>query len=313
MGRTEVAMGCALTAVSVAGGAALGVATAQNQLPALFWPVDIAIGVCGGIVFFACVAVLIRGWFMQRSPALDISFSSDDASCVHLFPAFLHEYWIGSHQIAVPSPSKVDDYGTDFSTLFPTEPATTVRLHVHNLRSRRLNCVQVRLIEVQTEDGHRTDRYSDWLKWMHDDVPNHPASTQGRQIEARGDPHSYVDLATKAHGRTPYFLDYAILHLREKSEAYGPLYVHLLVTGKDDETNKPVPPCERAFTIEVDDKGSLKVVSVPVRGPGLPPPPFEFQTTISQAPSSAEISSISPFAKAAPSPNRASRRKAPRQ
>jgi hypothetical protein len=285
MGRTEVAMGCALTAVSVAGGAALG---AQNQLPALFWPVDIAIGVCGGIVFLACVGVLIRGWLTQRSPALEISFASGDASCVHPFAAYLHEYWIGSHQIALPSPSKVDDRGTDFSNLFPIEPATTIRLHVQNLRGRRLSCVQVRLLEVQTLDGYGTGRYSDWLKWMHDDVPNHPASTQGRSIEAHGDPHSYVDLATKAHARTPYFLDYAILHLREASEAYGTLYVHLVATGKDDETGKPVPPRERAFTIEVDDKGSLKVVSVPVRGPGLPPPPFEFRTTISQAPSSAE-------------------------
>jgi hypothetical protein len=96
--------------------------------------------------------------------------------------------------------------------------ATVVRLHVINLRSRRLSKVRARLLEVRSADGSLSHPESDWLRWMHDDGSSHSASIDDRQVEPGNDESAYLDLATKVH-RSPAF----VLELRWRTCARPPM------------------------------------------------------------------------------------------
>jgi hypothetical protein len=137
--------------------------------------------------------------------------------------------------------------------------ATIVRLHVINLRSRRLSKVRVRLLEARSADGSLSHPESDWLKWMHDDGSSHSASIDGRQVEPGNDETAYVDLATKLHRSPVFVLEFAMPHLRAVVLWGSPHYVSLVASGEDEATGRSVPECRGTFRLDVDDDGRLLV------------------------------------------------------
>jgi hypothetical protein len=205
------------------------------------------------------------GWAEEafhRSDALDLLFEGDGTPCVADYDGTAGVVPVGTTVMHSPVPT---------TPLFPAgmwaigRPArcTLVRLHVRNIRDRRLARVTVRVVEAVSEgSGHKAHPYSDLLKWMHDDSLARPFSTQGREIEPGDDPDSYIDFATKDHSDNSQFvLEFAMPHLRNCPLPAESTFVHLVARAFDERTERRVPDCHRAYRVAVRPDGGLTVTS----------------------------------------------------
>ena len=198
------------------------------------------------------VAVGRREEAFHQSQALDLVFEGEGTPCVYHFAA--------PQTRSFSSPLSTAVIGME--PVFATQQATIVRLHVKNLRARRLSRVRVRVQDVRrVSDGQRAHPHSDWLKWMHDDSPSHPQSVEGREIEVDDDPHAYIDLATKVHNCNIFFLDFAMPHLRQVPVSAAPYHVQVVASGCDEVTGRTAPKCQKTFILAVDSDGTLTVSS----------------------------------------------------
>jgi hypothetical protein len=185
----------------------------------------------------------------QRSEALGLVFEGNGTSSVQPF------------DIITPLPDYEQPPRPTMAIAVRREPATTLRLHAKNLRARRLSQVRVRLRSIRPVTGAQPEHYSDWLKWMHDDSPAHPASLLGRQIEPGIDPDAYLDFVTKAHLSDEFMVEFAMPHLRAESFPATPHFIWVVATGVDEATGRAFPPCNRAFQFEVDADGKPVITS----------------------------------------------------
>ena len=184
-----------------------------------------------------------------KTDALDVVFEGEGTPCTY-------EYTVPEvTTITVPFTGSV-------SYNYPPKQisATGTRLHVKNLRDRRVKQVTVRILDARVvEDGARAYPYSDMLKWMHDDLGARQRSLEGRTVEAGNDAHAYIDLATKGHPYNAFSLEFAQPHLRQIPLPAVPTYVLIEAMGADERTGERVPPCQRAFLIDIRKDGGLTV------------------------------------------------------
>jgi hypothetical protein len=141
----------------------------------------------------------------------------------------------------------------------PMHPAVTVRLRVQNRRRRHIDLVRVAVREVRRVDAlPLPDHFVDFLKWMHDDTPDHPESISG--IALAPDECRYVDLATKILPTGFLVIEYARPHLRNSFPLPAAAY-YLLIEGtaRDAETRRRAPARLAAFELSVGDEGGLEV------------------------------------------------------
>jgi hypothetical protein len=185
----------------------------------------------------------------QQSEALDLVFEGDGTPCVQAF------------DIITALPDYEQPRQPAIGVRVRREPATTLRLHAKNLRSRRLGQVRVRLRNIRPVTGAQPEHYSDWLKWTHDDSPAHPASLLGRQIEPGIDRDAYLDFVTKAHHSNDFVVEFAMSHLRQEGFPATPHYIHIVATGVDEATGRSFPAYNRAFLFEVDADGKPLITS----------------------------------------------------
>lgn len=193
------------------------------------------------------IAMVLGSWVLRAAEergylteAFNLTFDPSDPRSAQPFNA---------QEIAYSWPSPFPVSVTD-------HPATTLRLHAWNLRTRPLQRVRVRLVDVRrVSDGSRSHPHSDWLKWMHDDTPTHPASVEGREMEPKADDHAYLDTVTKIHDKDEFLLDFAMPHLRDPMPLPAePHYIRVAISGVERE--RPVPTGHFAFLFEVGDDGS---------------------------------------------------------
>jgi hypothetical protein len=186
----------------------------------------------------------------QASNALDIVFEGDGTPCVYEFTVPAPPVLAASSRLTTSTsllgypPRRVD--------------VTGLRLHVQNLRTRRVKQVTVRMRDARrADDGTQAYPYSEILKWMHDDYGPRLLSVDGRTVEPGDDANAYIDFATKSHEDDAFALEFVQPHLRAMGLAAVPTYIHLELSGADEQTGIRVPPCERAFLIGIRDDGGL--------------------------------------------------------
>jgi hypothetical protein len=233
------------------------------------WPVALLGMFMAGAGFLGLV-VWRRERGIHASDALDLVFEGAGTRCLVEFGAEERFVPIGTTSMAIPTAPPHEGSGgaatapliasTSGAPVRSVREATVVRLHVINLRSRRLSKVRVRLLEVRSADGSLSHPESDWLKWMHDDGSSHSASIDGRQVESGNDESAYLDLATKVHRSPAFVLEFAMPHLRAAAVWGSPHYVSLVASGEDEATERSVPECRRTFRLDVDDDGRLLVL-----------------------------------------------------
>ena len=218
----------------------------------VYWPFTTVAIAAGLIASAAWGYLVIAESAFQKSDALDIAFNPDDAECVYEF---------GASAIAVAEVPITGTYLPYVAHRAQTVLwSTGVRVHVMNLRSRRLRHVTVHMMDARKQDGTSAYRYPDvLLKWMHDDTGAQLHSLEGRQIEPGNDVSAYMDLATKSHAQRFFALETVQKHLRRIPVAAEPTYVHLQAMGEDAQTGKSVPSCHRAFLIDIREDGGLSV------------------------------------------------------
>lgn len=197
---------------------------------------------------------------LHRSDALRIVFEGEGSPCVLEFvaantlPPAIVTIKISGHLTPEALQGMVERR--------MAAPHTQLRLHVENLRQRPIREVRVRLREARTvADGAKAYEHSDFLKWMHDDTPDHPASLVGREIRPGNDPDAYIDFATKNHGADSYVFEFAQSHLRNTPIRAVSTYVHLVATGADRQSGREVPDCHAAFRIDVREDGGLSATA----------------------------------------------------
>jgi hypothetical protein len=77
----------------------------------------------------------------------------------------------------------------------------------------------------------------------------------------------FLDLAMKAHPYPEISLEYAMPHLRRFGPLVGRLWVLLSASAIDAETDRRVPECVRAFSVEPATGGGLTVVPAEIAPP----------------------------------------------
>jgi hypothetical protein len=203
-----------------------------------FWPLVGGCGVVGLVLLLVWVAVGHQEIRLLRSAALAIDFTGEGTPCV------VQASWRGNLDPRVVSSAP------------PSHPTILIRLRVRNVRKQRIDTVQVAIKEIRrTDGGSMPEHYPDFLKWMHDDTPDHPESLSGLALDPERP--RYMDLAWKILPVSFIWMQYARDHLRTFVLEAGSYFLHVEGTARDADTQRPAPVAACAFELGVDGRGAL--------------------------------------------------------
>jgi len=213
-----------------------------------YWPVVWGCLGAGAVLMVIYIGMVVGESRRRRSPALAIEFAEQERDSIMSF-------------VGRGLPQRLSTASTAASaavaSLTPLVPivlpnAEVVRLCVNNLRKHTVRTVHVRLEKIRTVQSENQAHHRDWLKWMHDDTPEHPRSLEG--IELARESSEFVDLATYVYGRQAFAIDYAIAHLRASTLPIGSYFIHVVGVGQDEQ-GWQVPDCHAAFELAVTTDG----------------------------------------------------------
>lgn len=203
-----------------------------------FWPVVGGCGVVGLALFLVWIAVGHQEIHLHRSAALAIDFTGEGTPCV------VHSSWQGN----------LDPRSYSFPP--HSHPAMLIRLRVRNVREEGIDTVRVAIREVRRADGgSMPEHYPDFLKWMHDDTPDHPESLGGLALDPERP--RYMDLAWKILPEPVIRMQYARDHLRAFVLVEGSYFLHVEGTARDANTQRSAPVAACAFELSIDGGGAL--------------------------------------------------------